>query len=75
MGTQYFHSQDPWAISRELDDKSYSVDHFFTKLFKLPGLMNTELGRTEGLKRVETMVTALKALAIEIEEPLNEVTK
>ena len=36
MGSAYFDAEDPWARSRPLDDKAYSVDHFFVKLLRLP---------------------------------------
>ena len=42
MGSAYFHASDPWAERRELDDKTYSLDHFFVKLLRLPQTMRTE---------------------------------
>ncbi len=45
MGSQLFHSQDPWAENRELDDRVFCVDHFFCKLLSLGETMKTDPGR------------------------------
>jgi uncharacterized protein len=45
MGAEYFHASDPWAEDRALDDRRFSIDHFFTKLFGLAATMRTEAGR------------------------------
>src|SRR5580658_10084633 len=41
MGTPFYHELDPFAESRALDDKSYAVDHFFVKLFKIAETLET----------------------------------
>ncbi len=69
MGAHYFHPADPWAKDREHDDKTYSVDHFFTKLLLLPDLMNTEAGRAEAQRRAEVLRSFLHELGTEIGEP------
>ena len=66
MGGQLFHSSDPWAQDRELDEKQFAIDHFFTKLFKLPNTMQTEKGQTEARRRVEVMEQFLNALGHEL---------
>lgn len=70
MGARYFHSDDPWAEGRPLDDRRYSVDHFFTKLLALPASMTTEAGRREAERRAGFLRTFLQALSSELEEPL-----
>ena len=45
MGSKLFHAEDPWAENRELDDRQYSVDHFFCKLLTLGETMKTQPGR------------------------------
>jgi uncharacterized protein len=67
MGARYFHSDDPWARSRELDDRAYSVDHFFTKLLRLPDTLHTEGGRAEARRRAEYLRVTLRELAGELE--------
>lgn len=69
MGARYFHPQDPWAKKRALDDKSYSVDHCFVKLLKLPATMNLPEARAEGEKRAGAIRDFLRALGEELEEP------
>jgi len=66
MGGELFHSTDPWARDRELDEKKFAVDHFFTKLFKLPHSMQTKKGRDEALRRVEVMQRFLDDLGQEL---------
>jgi uncharacterized protein len=69
MGSDYFHADAPWGEGRELDDKRYSVDHFFVKLFKLPATMNTAAGRREAEKRAQVMHDFLRQLGNEIGAP------
>lgn len=69
MGGRYFHSADPWARDRPLDDHAHSVDHFFTKLLRLPDTMNTERGRHEAHRRAEFMRDFLRQLGEELGDP------
>lgn len=57
---------DPFCSTREPDDSLWTVDHFYEKLFKLPGLMNTKSAKKEGVKRVEFMKNYLEELRKEI---------
>ncbi|MEE2903753.1 MAG: HD domain-containing protein [Myxococcota bacterium] len=66
MGGELFHSTDPWARDRELDEQKFAVDHFFTKLFKLPNTMQTKKGRDEALRRVGVMQRFLDDLGQEL---------
>lgn len=66
MKSKYYDPFDPFAEDRDLDDKSFMVDHYYVKLFKLPDLMVTEAGKKEGHLRVEIMKTFLTRLAKEI---------
>ena len=66
MGASYYHPGDPFGQSRPLDDRAFSLDHFFVKLFKLPALMNTSAGRAEAERRVDFMRGFLDELAREI---------
>ena len=68
MGTRYFDPEDPWAKHRELDDKAFSVDHFFTKLLKLAPSFQTETGKTEARRRTEVLQRFLQDLGAEIGE-------
>lgn len=70
LGAQYFHADDPWAEARALDDRAFSIDHFFTKLLALPQTLCTEAGRIEAARRAEILKAFLLALADEIGVPL-----
>lgn len=66
MGARYFDAADPLARSRELDDRRYSVDHFFTKLLRLPATLHTEAGRAEAARRAAYLERFLDQLADEL---------
>jgi uncharacterized protein len=67
MGTHYFDPEDPWAKERALDDRRYSVDHFFTKLLLLPATFHTEAGKAEAERRAQRMRRLLSELGEELE--------
>jgi uncharacterized protein len=66
MGTPLYDPSDPFAHQRELDDKRYTLDHFYVKLFKLVDTMQTDAGRTEAERRTEYMQEFLQRLGEEI---------
>lgn len=66
MGARLFHDEDPFAADRPLDDQAFSVDHFFTKLLKLPPTLLTEAGRAEAERRAEVLRVMLRSLASEL---------
>ena len=66
MGTKYFDPEDPWEKRRDLDDTSFSLDHFFTKLFSLPATMNTAAGREEAGLRLRPMQAFMDSLEREL---------
>lgn len=61
-----FDENDPFATLRPLDDKKFAVDHFQTKLLRLPEMMNTEEGRRIAIVNAEYLSTYLGKLAEEI---------
>jgi uncharacterized protein len=66
FGAQFFDDDDPWARRRALDDRRFSVDHFFTKLLALPATFQTVEGRAEADRRVKIMYSILEALEGEL---------
>lgn len=66
LGCTYYNPIDAIPSGRPLDDKAFTVDHFFAKLFQLPELMNTEPGKAEAKRRVAFMQTFLTQLENEI---------
>ncbi|MCC6619803.1 MAG: HD domain-containing protein [Deltaproteobacteria bacterium] len=69
MGARYFHDEDPWARDRPLDDRAYSLDHFFKKLLLLPDTMLTEGGRLEARRRAAFLEATIAAVAHELGVP------
>jgi uncharacterized protein len=57
---------DPFCESREPDDGRYTIDHFYNKLFKLPGMMQTTAGKAEAERRVLVMRAYLEELREEM---------
>lgn len=69
MGSALFDPEDPWAKERSLNDMHFSLDHFFTKLLKLPESFQTELGRREAILRAKRMERFLAETSEEIGVP------
>lgn len=66
MGTPLYEPSDPFAHGRELDDKSFTLDHFYCKLMGLADTMQTDAGRAEAIRRTGYMQEFLQRLAEEI---------
>lgn len=69
MNRSLYHPEDPFSTQREPDDSEWTVDHFYTKLFKLPELMNLESSKTEAKRRVDFMKQFLMRMDQEISLP------
>lgn len=57
-----YETTDPLAEDREPDDSIWTIDHFYEKLFKLPGMMHTESAKKEAERRVQFMDKYLQEL-------------
>lgn len=66
FGASLYQVDDPFCADRKLDDKNYTVDHFYNKLFKLEAMMNTESAKQEARKRTAYMEGFLQQLKQEI---------
>lgn len=66
MGTPLYEPSDPFAHGRELDDKRFTLDHFYCKLMGLADTMQTQAGRDEAIRRTDYMRQFLQRLAEEI---------
>lgn len=66
MGAALFHQTDPFATARPLDDRAYSVDHFYAKLLTLPDTMRTPAGRAEAERRAAVIREFARSLAREL---------
>ena len=67
LDSSLYHPDDPFCDERPPDDNTYSVDHFYTKLLRLPDTMQTAAGRREAERRVQVMRAYLNRLADEID--------
>ena len=56
LGTALAHADDPMALQRELDEKSYALDHIDTKLAVLPARMQTAAGRRLAQGRLNELI-------------------
>ncbi len=66
FGAHLYDYSDPYATERNLDDKTYMLDHFETKLFKLSDLMTTHSAKEEAKRRVTFMKAFLQQLDTEM---------
>lgn len=68
FGTALYHPLDPFGDNpdRPLDDKAYSIDHFYVKLLKLAETMQTNAGREEAAQRTRFLQAFLDQLRREI---------
>jgi uncharacterized protein len=62
-----FDGVDPMALHRNLDDKKFALDHFHTKLYKLPDLFKTIKGKEMAQERVNFMKDFESRLIFELE--------
>lgn len=61
--------EDPFAVSRDLDDVRYSLDHFLIKILRLADYLHTKEAKALAEPRVKTIRAFMKALAEELGYP------
>ena len=66
LGRPIYDEMDPFCLEREPDDFAATVDHFYTKLFKLVDTMQTDAGRREAQIRTQFMHDYLAQLGREL---------
>ena len=66
VGQRIYNEEDPFAMWRSLDDKKYALDHFYTKLLRLPDTINTTEGKNMAKKRVAYLSGYIEKLKEEI---------
>ncbi len=63
----FYNPDDPFCETRTPDDAHFTLDHFFTKLFKTAETLKTKSGLEEGQRRVDTMKAYLSTLRLDIQ--------
>ena len=62
----FYSDDDPFCKKRIPDDSQFTVDHYYTKLFKTAQTFKTQSGIEEGRSRVEVMKKYLLQLSSEV---------
>ncbi len=62
----FYNSEDPFCKNRRPDDQQWTLDHFYRKLLKLEGLMNTKSAKIEAKRRTKILKNYLNELKKEI---------
>lgn len=62
----FYNKDEPFPQGRALNDRLYTIDHFYVKLLKLEERLQTEAGRAEGRKRTQFLHHFLDQLKSEI---------
>ncbi|WP_313617303.1 HD domain-containing protein [Agrobacterium sp.] len=66
LGSALYDPNDPLAKERPLDDRTFAIDHFQTKLFKLADGFNTETGGALAKQRHDRLQQVLDLFLDEI---------
>lgn len=66
MGRPLYATADPFCENRKPDDGVSALDHFYTKLLKLEGTMQTASGRKEAQRRTQFLRQFLSQLRREL---------
>lgn len=67
LGVALFDARDPFANSRDVDDKAFALDHFQTKLLRLPDTMQTEMGRELAHHNADFLIQFMAKLSAELQ--------
>jgi uncharacterized protein len=67
MGRPIYDEAEPFPTQRVPDDRRATVDHFYTKLFRLEATMQTPTGRAMAAHRTAVMHDFLRRLGSEID--------
>ena len=66
LNRPFYNIDDPFCKQRIPNDKIWTLDHFYQKLFKLESLMNTKSGKIEAKKRTRVLKEFLNQLKQEL---------
>ena len=68
-GAPFYNLSEPFPFTRAADDRTSTIDHFFTKLLKLAETMQTAAGREAAQQRAQFLQQFLAQLGREIGVP------
>ena len=68
-GAPFYDLSEPFPVTRAADDRTSTIDHFFTKLLKLAETMQTAAGREAAQQRAQFLKEFLAQLGREIGVP------
>lgn len=66
LGVALFDADDPFADRRELNDRAYALDHFQSKLLRLPETMQTEAGQALARHNADFLIQFMAKLSAEL---------
>ncbi|MEB6378308.1 phosphohydrolase [Leclercia adecarboxylata] len=66
LGVPLFDAEDPFADKRELNDRAFALDHFQTKLLRLPQTMQTAAGRELARQSADVLIQFMARLSAEL---------
>ena len=67
LGVALFDAEDPFPDARPLDDRAFALDHFQTKLLRLPDTMQTDVGRELAQHNADFLVHFMAKLSAELQ--------
>ena len=67
QGAAIFNPEDPFAEARTLDDRAWALDHFQTKLLRLPDTMQTAAGREFARHNADYLIDFMAKLSAELQ--------
>lgn len=66
LGVALFDAEDPFADRRALNDRAYALDHFQTKLLRLPETMQTAAGQAMARHNADFLIQFMAKLSAEL---------
>ncbi|HEP0986486.1 phosphohydrolase [Enterobacter ludwigii] len=67
LGVALFNAEDPFADARTLNDRAFALDHFQTKLLRLPDTMHTDVGRELAQHNADFLIQFMAKLSAELQ--------
>ena len=66
LGVALFDADDPFADRRELNDRAFALDHFQSKLLRLPETMQTAAGQALARHNADFLIQFMAKLSAEL---------